>query len=202
MAFKCRLCGSFYTRRADVASFGCTKCKSQNKVVAIRDGWIAVDVSTKSHPGAVVKISADDWDNVRRKCRSRFHATTQGRSGNVYAQSKINGKTVYMHRLVLNPQQIVDHINGDGLDNRRENLRACSYGENNKNSKTRSDNQTGIKGVHIEKRTNMFTSNIRSDGVSYHLGTFATKAAAQEAYEKAAKIHHGEFAYNKKSNVR
>jgi hypothetical protein len=57
---------------------------------------------------------------------------TGRKSGCFYAFSTVSGKTVYLHRLIMNPEPglHVDHINGDGLDNRRENLRVCTQSQN------------------------------------------------------------------------
>lgn len=64
---------------------------------------------------------------------------------------KGSGKTVLLHRLILgitNPKIMVDHINGNGLDNRRCNLRVADYTTNNANAKVRKDSTTGVRGVH------------------------------------------------------
>ena len=66
-----------------------------------------------------------------------------------YANTKYNGKTIYMHRLILDAKkgEYVDHINGNGLDNRQENLRITSQGVNLANAKAFSNNTSGYRGV-------------------------------------------------------
>ena len=68
-------------------------------------------------------------------------------------QANINHTTVKMHRLILgiNKGEIVDHINRDETDNRKENLRVCSYSENNRNTLNPSNNTSGHKGIHESK---------------------------------------------------
>lgn len=68
-------------------------------------------------------------------------------------QANFNRTTIKMHRLILGLKkgEIVDHINRDETDNRKENLRVCSYSENNRNTVNPSNNTSGHKGVHESK---------------------------------------------------
>ena len=77
---------------------------------------------------------------------------SKGRNTN-YAIAANNRKLIRMHRLIMNPKKgfVIDHINGDGLDNRRENLRICSYSHNSMNSALKKGNKSGIKGVFWSK---------------------------------------------------
>jgi hypothetical protein len=103
-----------------------------------------------------------------------------------------------MHRLIMdNPEGLdVDHKNGNGLDNRKCNLRSCSRLENNLNRAKRSDNTTGFKGVIIDKRKTgeKFLSRICMDGNTFLLGYFKTAIEAAKSYNEAAIKFHGEFA--------
>lgn len=115
---------------------------------------------------------------------------------------QVNGNrmTYRLHRLIMErilcrpllPTEQVDHINGDGLDNRRCNLRLATPQQNQGNSRKRSNNRSGFKGVWLHG--NKYQAQI---GVNYHtqyLGTFDTPEAAHEAYCKAAHELFGEFA--------
>lgn len=108
----------------------------------------------------------------------------------------IDGKPGYefLHRVICKPGpgKVVDHINGNKLDNRRENLRACTNTENLRNRAMHKNNKAGVKGVFA--RGSKFRAQIRSDGKRYHLGTFDTPEAAGAAYAAAATRLHGEFA--------
>lgn len=98
---------------------------------------------------------------------------------------------VLMHRLIAGakPGQIVDHANGDRLDNRRANLRICTHAENMRNSRGKRD---GLKGV--TPRARKFLAGICVAGRTIRLGSFATAAEAALAYDAAALRHFGEFA--------
>ena len=113
----------------------------------------------------------------------------------------VNGKQqrLYMHRVIMGLQrgdkQIVDHINGNPLDNRRSNLRVCTIGENLRNTKFRGS-KTGMRGVYPVRNviTKPYHARITVGGKTILLGQFATKIEAYNAYCEAAKIYHGEFA--------
>jgi len=100
-----------------------------------------------------------------------------------------------LHRLIMgNPAGfLVDHINGNTLDNRRTNLRLATKGQNQTNSRMRANNKSGYRGVHWRPDTRKWCSQIKSNGVVRTLGSFATVEAAAEAYRKAAIECHGEF---------
>lgn len=101
-----------------------------------------------------------------------------------------------MHRLIIGARsgQIVDHINGDPLDNRKSNLRLCSQGENVMNQRRRTNNTSGFKGVSFSKDRRKWVANIQSCGRFKFLGYYATPEDAHAAYVEAAKRLHGEFA--------
>jgi HNH endonuclease/AP2 domain len=86
----------------------------------------------------------------------------------------------------------VDHIDGNTLNNRRDNLRVCTGRQNRFNQKRRSDNQTGFKGV--SKTNSRYKAAIMVNQKSIYLGTFDTAPLAHEAYCEAALKYFGEFA--------
>lgn len=116
-----------------------------------------------------------------------------------YAQAWINGGEMSMHRFLLaaKREEIADHINGDGLDNRRENLRLVPPAVNRLNSRLSRNNTSGFKGVYLQKKTGKWTAMIgtRTNGklVSTHLGTFATPEEASAAYQAAVRERYGEI---------
>ncbi len=88
----------------------------------------------------------------------------------------------------------IDHINGDGLDNRKSNLRICKHGENQYNSKMPKNNTSGYKGVYWDKRRNKWISQININGKHVYIGQFINAIDAANAYDKAAMQYHKEFA--------
>ncbi len=104
----------------------------------------------------------------------------------------------FMHRLILqltDPKQICDHKNGDGLDNRRSNLRVCSWSQNLANRKKTLKNKTGFKGVHQPSvQIPVWVAQIRCMYRVYYLGRFRSPEDAARAYDKAALFFFGDFA--------
>jgi hypothetical protein len=108
------------------------------------------------------------------------------RSGDqMYVARRRNGKTEFIHRLLkadeLEEKGIVDHINGNGLDNRRGNLRVVDKSTNAKNCKISAANQTGHVGVNYDKRHNVYYAGLKDKGRYIHIGCFRTAEAAGAA---------------------
>lgn len=130
-----------------------------------------------------------------------FTWTTQaGKCGARYAYRPVikadgqRGK-VYLHReLVCAARgQRVDHVNGNGLDNRRSNLRLCTNAENMRNMR-RGRGASKYKGVAWFARDGCWRAYIVQDARQIHLGYFATEIEAALAYDRAARERFGEFA--------
>lgn len=113
-----------------------------------------------------------------------------------YRVVSVERPAIYMHRLIMDfPKNYqVDHINGNSLDNRKENLRICSIAENTKNREKYSTNSSGYKGVYFSKKNKKWISNIHFNYKTYYLGSFADKNEAAKAYNDAAIKYFGEFA--------
>jgi len=94
----------------------------------------------------------------------------------------------------LLPREQVDHINGDGLDNRRCNLRLATPSQNARNRKLRADSTTGYKGVYQEKKRLKWRATIRVNGKRRTLGRFNAPEDAYRAYCQAATEAFGEYA--------
>lgn len=105
-------------------------------------------------------------------------------------------KTIWMHREIMKTPQglCTDHIDGNGLNNQKINLRICTNDQNQRNSKKQVNNTSGFKGVIVNKTTKKFQAQIRSNSRKIHLGYFNTAKEAAKAYNIAAKKLHGEFA--------
>jgi len=107
------------------------------------------------------------------------------------------GKRLVMrlHRLILNapPNMQVDHINGNGLDNRKENLRLCTHSQNNWN-RIKKRGSSKFKGVHWHKVGKQWSSQICYNRKKIYLGLFQDPATAAKVYDDAAKKYFGVFA--------
>lgn len=102
---------------------------------------------------------------------------------------------IKLHRYIMNcpEDMVVDHINHDTLDNRKENLRICTKKQNERNIKLRSNNISGYTGVGFHKETNKWRAYIQKDNKLITLGLFENKKDAIKARKEAEKEYFGEF---------
>jgi hypothetical protein len=102
-----------------------------------------------------------------------------------------------MHRQILDaPEGVwVDHIDGDGLNNRKSNLRLCSAIENARNRRPRPNCRSRYKGISWHKRQKKWAVRIGKRGKGIHLGSFDDQIEAAVAYDRKAEKLFGEFAY-------
>jgi ribosomal protein S17E len=140
------------------------------------------------------QFSMIDDEDYKEVIKYNWHAQ-KGHSG-YYANSwskTIKNKKVHMHRLVMNPPEnmMIDHVNGNTLDNRKENLRICTNQQNQFNSKKASNNTSGYKGVTHDR--GRWKAQIRINGKPTHLGYFNSPEDGHKAYCAAAKKHRGDF---------
>lgn len=122
--------------------------------------------------------------------------------GNVYYASrkawnkdKKQGRMSSMHRhIIKTPEGMeTDHINGNGLDNRRCNLRVCTKQENRFNQFKKMGTSSNFKGVYYNTHTKKWKAHIKYNRVDYYLGEFKIEEDAARAYNKKAKELFGEF---------
>jgi hypothetical protein len=122
----------------------------------------------------------------------------QNKRDSKYAHSTCTfGRKVYLHRLVMQAARgvQVDHIDGDGLNNRRSNLRICTNGLNQRNQRKSAGKTSQYKGVSRHKASGKWQAFIQHEGKSKWLGNFENEVAAAIAYDFAAERLFGEFAH-------
>jgi hypothetical protein len=115
-----------------------------------------------------------------------------------YAKTSTGGTTLFLHNVIFGPcDKLVDHIDGDGLNNRRSNLRAATTRQNQANKRLPENNTSGFKGVREAKWATgpkRWRATIFVDGKHNHLGYFFSPEEAAVAYDYAAERVWGEFA--------
>ena len=138
-----------------------------------------------------------DAADVPLVCGFNWHACPA--PGTLYANrtdySKNNQVTVAMHRIIMSQPKglMIDHQDGNGLNNRRNNLRLATSSQNNCNSRIRIDNTSGLKGIFLVKKTGKWRARITVNKKENHLGYFLSKKEAYAAYCAASDKYHGEF---------
>ena len=137
-----------------------------------------------------------------RRAHSSWNARYAGRlalhcdDGKGYRHGRIFRKHLFAHRaawMIANgsmPPDRIDHINGNGSDNRLENMRAVTNSDNGRNSKRSSRNKSGVTGVCWVKRQQKYLAYIGSASNREYLGTFGDLSSAAAA-RRAAEVRHG-----------
>lgn len=114
-------------------------------------------------------------------------------------ETMINGKKISMHRLILGLSHgdgiLTDHINHNGIDNQRNNIRPCTSRQNQQNRKPYKNKSSKYKGVSWYKQTKKWKPSIKSEHGYRYLGYYKSEIEAARAYDEAAKELFGEFAY-------
>lgn len=142
------------------------------------------------------KVAIVDDEDYKWLNQYRWYASHEKRSKNrdlFYAYSKFKGESsVPMHREILGVKkgQIVDHIDGDGLNNQKHNLRLVSQRQNCQNKHIKKSSK--YPGVCWNSRTKKWISGIRINQIKKQLGVFKTEKEAFEAYKKAVHEYTGE----------
>jgi len=112
----------------------------------------------------------------------------------------LDRKSYKLHKLALlytdgvYPNEIVDHVNGIRDDNRRVNLRLATHSENTRNSKIRSDNRSGIKGVNYRNKSGgQWVCRIHTNEGRKYLGCYKTQEEAEKVMKEARIKYHGDY---------
>lgn len=179
---------------AEVIDFNNLKNKA-----ALSEDVVTLDISTNKHSDVKVKVDFESLGIVANGAKWYPH----GKSGYLYAVQSSSKEFQQLHRLLLgNPLGLlVDHINGNTLDNRIANLRACTPHGNMRNQIVNKSNKSGLKGVVARKsaKGTKFFCCIFVHGKQIDLGTYGNPLDAAYAYDIAAIKYYGEFAKTNRS---
>lgn len=153
-------------------------------------------IQSKKHGNKTVLINKEDFEKI-----NSYNWHINYNHGNYYVETNlyVNGKrrTKGIHSFIKEcPIDLkIDHINGDALDNRKENLRICTNQENCRNQrKTKLKRSSKYKGVSYNKNNRNYRAYIKHDGKHVNIGSFLNENDAAEAYNKKAFELFGEFA--------
>lgn len=132
----------------------------------------------------VAMVDDEDYEIVNKHC---WVVLVTNNPPVKYAYTKINGKTVYLHRYIIGDSNLfVDHKDGDGLNNQKYNLQLVTQSLNIHRKKILKNNKTGIVGVFYWAKRKKFTANICCNGKRIFLGCYNKLDDAAEAYNKKA----------------
>lgn len=143
--------------------------------------------------GQIAIVDAADYDWLMQW---NWHAAITANGFYARRIEPVN-RFIYMHRAIMgaSAEIEVDHIESDKmLDNRRSNLRLATSAQNQCNTKRRTDNTSGYKGVSWYKRDAMWRASVQVAGNTIFLGSFTSNVDAAHAYNFAAIVLHGEYA--------
>lgn len=136
--------------------------------------------------------------------RSFWLSGPHPKNGKVFSYSRkgklynMNGhyERIFLHRFILHAPEgmIVDHIDGNSLNNQKSNLRLCSTSQNNMNSKLRKSSNSGFRGVTWDTQTNKWRATITQNHKMKNLGRFTELKDAILARQQAEKEAFGDFA--------
>lgn len=137
----------------------------------------------------LIQVSDEDYEEL-----SKYHWHVD-RHGSV--SGRPNKVRILMHRYIMKPDKDIeiDHIDGNRMNNQRNNLRFANSSQNKMNRGPRKDNTSGYKGVSWHNQRNKWTARIKIGDKYVHLGLFDNIELAKEAYNKSALENHGKFAW-------
>ena len=152
-----------------------------------------IDISTLKYPNKFAIVDDEDFEYLNQY-KWYYH---QGYAHRTLHLNNGKVKTISIHRTIMNNplNMVVDHINMDGLDNRKQNLRICTIKENSRNSKLQKNNTSGYIGVHKNISSKKpWAARLGYNGKKIHLGYYYSEKEAAKAYNQKAIELYGKYA--------
>ncbi len=146
--------------------------------------------------GQAAIVDDEDFEKVNS---FKWYAAWKEHTKSYYAVRQVCTKgvvkNIYLHRLIMDtPDHLVcDFVNGDTLDNRKQNLRNCTKEEDHRNRRVNRESKTGVKGVSWLPKFQRYEVSIKLNGKRVFNKRFKTLEEAKEAYDEASKKYHGEY---------
>jgi HNH endonuclease len=182
-------------RRGHTISCGCKTGLVPRKPRPNRYKTVGPDTFIRLTSGKVVIIDTDQQGRV-----GRYHWTTDSDGRPTACRGTLRLPRLIMGVNRLRIDILVDHKNGDPLDNRKGNLRVCTIAENNCNRGPAKSNKLGLKGVR-ENADGTFRVDLTHEGERHSRGPFLNKWLAAESHDVLARKYHGEFAWLNQEHV-
>ena len=177
----------------NVKSCGCMKSKRRN---ANKFSFNHDYVTVEDCKGREFIVDIESYNKILEFDRYWYiHINTSASKDERYVVCKYKNKIIKLHNFLMNPSDgmLVDHINGNTLDNRMSNLRMATQQQNAMNKAIAINNTSGVKGVSRVKRNNKWVARISFEGKRIVLGTFDTFEEAVKARRDAEELYYGEF---------
>ena len=164
------------------------KTKNMNKIIYQDNSITKFDILSKRYGNHGVIIDTEDYEKVKIY---KWHVQFDNKENKL--KRVVSSENKALHKIILNTDiinnNVVDHKNGNVLDNRKCNLRICTISQNGANRGKQKNNKSGYKGV-----INICKAVIRVKGERIELGFFKNAEEAAKAYNEAAIKYFGEFA--------
>lgn len=173
--------------------------KKMKKINLIKVEGVITKIFFFNAPGEYTIIDTEDYDKVKDFCWFKV----VGDKGDTYVEARTKGqfdRTLIKLHQVLCPCKkglVPDHKNGNGLDNRKGNLRSITQRQNVLNSAIRSDNTSGHTGVGYNKEIQKWTAVISIDKKVRYLGSYVNKEDAIKVRREAEELYYGEYSRRK-----
>jgi len=145
--------------------------------------------------GKVALVDDEDYDELN-KFKWYAHKDHNWERWYVVRHEYVNRKqkTILMHQQITGfKHKMIDHVDRDGLNNKKSNLRPCTQSQNAKNRSMLKNNTSGLRGVHYDKKRKKWIAQIEKDEKGIYLGGFIDKEDAGRAVDKKSKELYGEF---------